>query len=649
MHRSICRCVYLLSALLLADGMTLAADREDIVIADFEATTYGDWKAEGEAFGPGPARGTLANQMQVSGYRGERLVNSYFQGDGTQGTLTSPEFKVTRKRLNFLVGGGHQPDATRIELLLKDKVVRAATGHDSEHLTWQSWDVSDLADQTVRVRIVDRHTAGWGHINADQIVLSDEAPKESDSRDEAIERATASVAAAAKRAATDPLRPVYHFLAPGNWMNDPNGPIQFGGFYHMFYQHNPYGDEWGNMHWGHARSKDLVHWEHLPIALWPSKEKGEDHAFSGSAVLDASGKPMIFYTAIGPRMNAGDSAQQWAALPEDDELIRWKKHPGNPIVPEKLHGDVKILDWRDPFVFREGDLWYMVVGGHRKGGKGCIALYSSDDLEEWKFLGIPIEGTEDNWECPNLFKLGGRWVLVYSPHAAVRYYVGQLDLKNCKFTPEHHGILDHSDNYYAPNCLLDDQNRRIMWGWVRGFPAGRSWNGSLSLPRVLTLAEDNHLIQQPARELQMLRGAVHELENVRVTSTARRLEGVQGDTLELVAEINPADAKQAGLRFGGRAQQSPWTIEYDGEQLTVAGRKAPLKLAAGENLSLHVFIDGAVVEVYADHGRVCMTRVLEVTGGDDQTTEFFSTGGSASLTSMKAWKMKSIWPKQSSE
>src|SRR5580765_20545 len=115
---------------------------------------------------------------------------------------------------------------------------------------------------------------------------------------DAIARAMASVAEAAPRAEADPTRPVYHFRPPANWMNDPNGPIYHKGYYHMFYQHNPYGDKWGNMHWGHARSRDLVRWEHLPIALWPSKEAGEEHVFSGCALINDQGQPMIFYTSI---------------------------------------------------------------------------------------------------------------------------------------------------------------------------------------------------------------------------------------------------------------------------------------------------------------------------------------------------------------
>ncbi len=148
-------------------------------------------------------------------------------------------------------------------------------------------------------------------------------------RDDLLAKAAASVAAAADKVKDDPARPIYHLLPPANWMNDPNGLVFHNGHYHVFYQHNPYGDGWGNMHWGHFRSKDLVDWEHQPIALWPSKSRGEEHVFSGSATKTADGKLMLFYTSIGKR-----NPEQWAAVPEGDDLVRWKKHSQNPLLTE---------------------------------------------------------------------------------------------------------------------------------------------------------------------------------------------------------------------------------------------------------------------------------------------------------------------------
>jgi sucrose-6-phosphate hydrolase SacC (GH32 family) len=617
----------------------LAEARKDILIADFEGADFGDWKATGEAFGRGPAHGTLPKQMPVTGYLGRGLANSYHNGDDSQGTLTSPAFTVRRRRINFLIGGGQFPGETCINLLVAGKVVRTATGksrtpQDTEHLNWHSWDVRDLDGKEARIEIVDKKTGGWGHITVDHIVQSDRQPPSE--RDHLLAAAEESVRRAVARARNDPTRPVYHVLPPANWMNDPNGPIYFKGHYHLFYQFNPYGDDWGHMHWGHVRSKDLVHWEHLPIALWPAKTQGEEHVFSGCAAVDKDGRLVLIYTSIGNR-----PPEQWAAVSEDDQATRFRKHPANPLLTLKDHGGLKIDDWRDPFVSRDGGRWLMVTGGHRAGGKGCIFLYSSDDLARWKYLGVPFAGKEDNWECPNFFRLGDRWVLIYSPHGPVRYYTGDFDAKAPKFTPGYHGRMD-GDNFYAPNCTEDPKGRRILWGWVRGFKRDRGWNGGLTLPRVLGVLPDGRLSQEPAAELAALRGKEWKLGRVKLDGN-QVLHGVAGDALEIVAEIAPGDAKAVGLRVR-RSDDSKRAVEirFDGKTLDVAGAKVPFTLAEGEKtLKLRVFLDRSVLEVYAN-GREAVTRVIDP-GAKDLGVEFLVSGGAAVVRSLQVWPMRGIW------
>lgn len=169
-----------------------------------------------------------------------------------------------------------------------------------------------------------------------------------------VDSAMRSLNAASQIAQADPARPVLHFMPKAGWMNDINGPLYYKGFYHIFYQIHPFSADWGdgdNMMWGHARSKDLVNWDDLPIAVWPAAELGETSCWSGTSCINANGKPMLFYTKCGPdRQN--DPYEQWAMIACDDELIKWQKHPSNPILTLNTHGQPDFSqDWRDPFIF----------------------------------------------------------------------------------------------------------------------------------------------------------------------------------------------------------------------------------------------------------------------------------------------------------
>ena len=374
-YRFLIGLAWLAAALISSANPALAQPREDLLIADFEAGTYGDWKTTGTAFGPGPARGTLPGQMAVDGFLGKGLVNSFHGGDASTGTLESPPFEIKRRYVNFLIGGGKYPGRTCMELLVKSKPVRAATGPNdqpggSERLDWSSWEVADLLGKTAILRITDLQTGGWGHINVDQIVQSetnrgletvtrqivlnhrflhlpvkrDASPRpvkftarehtlsvfeirlpdrgqspdfwvfieepESKGKTFAFE-ATLPAGSTALDAITqsdDPpgdgtmyrekLRPQLHFTSRRGWLNDPNGLVWHRGQYHLFYQHNPFGWEWGNMHWGHAVSADLLHWTELPQAISP-REFG-DWAFSGSAIVDHdNGSIVVAFTSTG--------------------------------------------------------------------------------------------------------------------------------------------------------------------------------------------------------------------------------------------------------------------------------------------------------------------------------------------------------------
>lgn len=468
----------------------------------------------------------------------------------------------------------------------------------------------------------------------------------------AIEQAMRSVAAAVAEAAADPQRPVYHFHPPAQWMNDPNGTIFHNGYYHLFYQHNPYGDEWGHMHWGHARSTDLVHWEHLPIALWPSLEAGEEHCFSGCAAVDGDGRPLLLYTKVAPRTEDDPlTAEQWAAQGSAD-WITWEKHPANPILSLENHGGPPFEpSWRDPYIFQEAGRSFLVLGG-TFGETAGIALYEATDasLTQWTYCKLLYALPQSELpflECPNFFKVDETWVLLHSPYTNVHYLTGDFELYSLTFTPQQSGVLDHGQSdvphFYATNTLYDHDDegheRAILLGWVRGFRSGHGWNGCLALPRLLTVDEDGQPRQKPIPELRQLRGQHAQYQNIELQDTPVTLEKIVGDTLELQAQLQLGKSQAVGLRVRRSVDGTrSVAIRWDGSTLTVGENSVPLSLPPSEALTLHIFLDKSVLEVFADHGRVCITQV-HYSPVEDLFVEAFAEGGIAHLAQCDAWEL----------
>ena len=462
-------------------------------------------------------------------------------------------------------------------------------------------------------------------------------PSEFAERDTMLAEAQRSLAASAPLAQADPHRPAYHFTAPANWINDPNGTVFHRGWYHLFYQHHPHNDGWDSMHWGHARSRDLVNWEHLPVALWPSVSRGEDHCFSGCAVIDDADRPIALYTSIGKKRDP----EVWAAI-GDAELIRWEKHPANPIITLAAHGGLAIDDWRDPCVFREGPWWYMVVGGHVRGGTGAVFLYRSPNLLQWTFLGIPLGGPQFNWECPNLFRLGDRWVFFCSPHEPPRYWVGHLDIGACRFVPNAQGVLD-AGVCYAPTTLADPAGRRVMLGWGLQFIPGRAWNGYMTLPRVLGLDADGHLTQSPVVEVESLRASHRAMGPLDLDAGATtRCDGIAGDMLELEIDLELAapSPTSAGLRVLASSDGTRGVdIALLGDELRVGGRSAKAHVDRNRRReTLRAFVDRSVIEVYAD-GFPCVTHDVRSISRND-THVFLQAAGPARVHRLDAWQLR---------
>jgi len=451
--------------------------------------------------------------------------------------------------------------------------------------------------------------------------------------------------------AADPHRPQYHLLPAANWMNDPNGPIYWQGKYHMFYQYNPNGAFWGDMHWAHAVSDDMVRWKHLPMALAPTPGgPDKDGVFSGCAVIDNATVTAV-YTGVNPET-------QCIATSSGD-LTEWKKFAGNPVVagpPAPLN----VAGFRDPAVWKEGDSWLMAIGAGFRGEGGVVLLYESKDLRRWNYLhplatGRMKEGASakdpvdsgEMWECPDFFALGGKHLLVISTERVVKYLLGGYTDR--RFHPETLGGIDFG-SYYAARTMTNTGDRRILWGWVtegRSADAQRAagWSGVMSLPRELSLY-GSQVQMRPAAEVEKLRG-----KHLGAEAT--------GDCLEIRAEIDPGDAPKAGLKLRAAADGSEQTLVYydrsarllcvDRSQSSTDAAAdrgmqfGPFLLGRTEPLRLHIFLDGSVVEIFAND-RFCLTARIYPVGARSTGLGLYAAGGTAKMLSFEAWEMRPISP-----
>jgi beta-fructofuranosidase len=468
--------------------------------------------------------------------------------------------------------------------------------------------------------------------------------------------------------AADPLRPQFHLLPPKNWMNDPNGPIYWQGAYHMFYQYNPNAAVWGDMHWAHAISEDMIHWRHLPVALAPTPGGDDaDGCFTGSAV-DDHGTATILYTGVKSvakeRATLRDGHNnfrevQCLATSTDPQLRTWTKWKEPIIEPPN---DPTLAGFRDPFLWRQDDYWIAgVASGHFKKG-GCILLYRSKDLRSWEPLHELTSGhwTEkesvnavdsgEMWECPDFFPLGKKHVLLYSTAGSVIWESGELDRKELIFHSERRGNLDHGA-YYAQKTQLDAHGNRILWGWI---PEIRSdseliragWAGCMALPRVLSFSPEGELEMTTAPEAQSLRG-----ESITWPPRPQDLDertkfasvlGGPNPRAELTWKALPsAHTFKLEDKIGTWWSASIKANGANASLLNVNGSEIEIPATANQQHDFRLFIDASVAELIVNRRHAMTTRIyhkpdgpLYVSLGDQHTA--------SAMTTVKAWQLQPI-------
>lgn len=445
-----------------------------------------------------------------------------------------------------------------------------------------------------------------------------------------------------ERFAHDRHRPRYHFIPPANWTNEPHGPLYWKGEYHVFYQANPSGPYWGHIHWGHSSSKDLVHWRHWPAAIRPEPASDRFGIWSGCTVVD-SDRVVAFYTSE----HDGEQAQNlaWAA---DDELLLWTKHPANPVIPGPPRGFEIVSGFRDPFVWRYGDRWYMIVGSGIKDVGGTVFLYRSIDLEEWEYCGPLFTGevsqTGQFWEMPQFVNFGEKWALIVNEWPGSKrgwYWIGEF--RDERFTPETGPTLvDLGEHFLSPTFTTDPGGRRLAFGVIKESRSSEDqlvagWANLFGLPRVFELDEARGvLMQYPAPELKALRREHLRIEEIQ-TGGGRwgRLIGegfefpdneiTRSTMLEARVVFAPGNWGQRGLRlFRSAGGEEETLLYYDAKRQRMVVDKTrcslnptvekgvqggPFQLEPDEPLELHLFIDHSVLEVFINGRATLTTRV----------------------------------------
>ena len=462
-------------------------------------------------------------------------------------------------------------------------------------------------------------------------------------------------------------RPAFHLSPRVGWMNDPNGFSYYNGKYHLFYQYNPYEVVWGPMHWGHAVSRDLLHWEYLPAVMAPDMPYDRNGVFSGSAVELPDGRQMLMYTGVvkEPQADGGFKEVQTQCIAVGDGT-EYEKYPGNPVLTEKdLPAGASRYDFRDPKIWRETDGTYRcVVGNCTPGRDGRILLYASEDGFHWKFLSVLVESRGrfgEMWECPDFFELDGKAVLLISPTDMMpkgfEYHngngtvcqIGTLDREKNVFIPEYDQAIDYGIDFYAPQTTLAPDGRRIMVGWMQNWDTCNAhkpkgvWTGQMTLPRELSI-RDGRLIQTPVRELESLWGPKTEHRNVAFADTVIRLDGISGRKIDMELEIRPGDVENIYEKFAVRFAQNeichtavsfrPHEAivkvdrKFSGSRRAIIHQRRSQVRDQGGRVKLRIILDRFSAEVFVNDGE----HVLTITFYTDQAADgisFFADGSVA--------------------
>lgn len=469
--------------------------------------------------------------------------------------------------------------------------------------------------------------------------------------------------------ANDPHRPIYHFTGAESWINDPNGPIYCksarrgpkdaaGGQYHLFYQFDPMvpdgrgGWRRSMRTWGHAVSSDCVHWQDWPVAVWPDTKWDREGVYSGNSFVDDAGNLCAIYTGYTGTVAGHREAYGMLVRSRDGGLTFEKRMVMDDSQRPNQYSPVH---W-DGQAWKDGEVWRQLVGGStgEPNRQGAAWLWESRDLVKWKLRGniAPSIRLGQFWELPYLIFVGGKAVLMVGKGNP--YWLGSYDRKKMLFTPDdpRPESFDNGTYYsFNPN-MADDKGpggtrRQIVHGWAtipesptRGVPW---WHGAHSLPRVVTIRGDR-LGQEPMPEIESLRGRRRQWKDLAIEpGKGGYLEGLSGDAMEIVVTFAGGAAQRFGVKLRADANgvsHMPVTYDRNAGTFHAAGKGGQnARLAQGDDVTLRIFLDRSIVEVYVN-GFAVTGSAFPPPGADG--IDLFAEGGPVTVRSVEAWEMKSI-------
>jgi fructan beta-fructosidase len=601
-------------ALIVLATSTLLRGNDDLPVAPFSGPAYAPWIAEGNAFTKDPS--TVSKDSTIPE---KVVVKSGVNGDPAKGTLTSPEFRIQRQAITFLIAGGRWQHNTCLNLIVGGRIVKSATGENSDVLGAKTWDVSAWRGKAAKLRIVDDDSGQWGHLDVSQIIQTDN-PKTPPVNVGILydEKYRPQFHFSAREWTVDKLDPM---MREEGWINDVNGPIYYDGEYHLFAQ------RW-NKCWLHAVSRDLVHWTELDPAFW---EPSQDFAVqSGTCVIDYQNTSALAIDLAHPAMVAF-----WAAGAPTQNICfsldhgrSWKFYQHNPVLAHSSR-DPKVF-WYEPT-----RSWVMLL----YDDPHIYRIFTSKNLLSWQDEHSEIA---DCYECPDFFELPvngnktqSKWVLI---RGNGRYSLGEFDghtfHEDAQQMP-----TDSGPNFYAAQTFENTRTgdgRRIQMAWMSGghYP-GMPFNQQLTFPRLLSLRSTPaglRLFWEPIPEIALLHKSEKDIVNLTLASGVEKPVATSGDLFHIQAEVDLPQGSTLTFHIRG----TDMTVE---PQQIASGSTAPVSGTVGY---VEFLIDRSSIELFANHGEASISQCFIPSKEGISIT---ANGGPVTIKSLKFFELKSAWKK----